>query len=161
MPLQCSGIACIEEEICELDHGGVRVSVRIEEVRRITLGYGHQTLHPRAQNIIGLICLALGAWGIFHLLHWLIFGAALNLFQAVLLLFGFLGVALIVTARRRGLYLDIDSTKGLHRFAFHGTPSPQELNKFLDTLDQHVAVPINSEAPGISYANERAQRKAA
>ena len=31
----------------------------------------------------------------------------------------------------------------------------------LDSLDQHLAVPISSAAPGISYANERAQRKAA
>ena len=161
MPLQCSGIACIEEDICELDHGGVRVRVKIDDVRRLTLGYGHQTLHPRMQNIIGLSCLAVGAWGVFHLLHWAIFSAPLSIFQASLLLCGFLGIALIITARRRGLYLDIDSTKGIHRFAFHETPSLHQLHEFLDSLDQHLAVPISSEAPGISYANERAQRKAA
>ena len=33
MPLQCSGIACIDDDICEVDHGGVRVRVRIDRPR--------------------------------------------------------------------------------------------------------------------------------
>src|SRR5688572_26863022 len=161
MPLECSGIACIDEDICEMDHGGVRVRVKIDDVRRLTLGFGHQTLHPRLENIVGITLLVPGAWAVFHLIHWAIFGAPLSIYQAILLLCGFLGISLIMTARRRGLYIDVDSTKGRHRFAFHKTPSLHELHAFLDSLDQHLAVPINSEAPGISYANERAQRKAA
>ena len=64
MPLQCSGIACIDDDICEMDHGGVRLRVRIDDVRRLTLGYGFQTLHPKLQNILGIILLAPGAWAI-------------------------------------------------------------------------------------------------
>ena len=161
MPLQCSGIACIDDDICEVDHGGVRVRVRIDDVRRLTLGYGFQSLHPKLQNIFGLALLAPGAWAVFHLLHWGLFGAPLSLYQAALILCAFFGVALIITSRRRGLYIDIHSTTGIHRFAFHQTPSIHELHAFLDSLDQHLAVPISSAAPGISYANERAQRKAA
>jgi hypothetical protein len=161
MPLECSGIACIGEEICELDHGGVRVRIAIDDVRRLTLGYGFQSMHPKLTNIFGAALLAPGAWALFHLIHWSVFGAPLSIFQAGLILCGFFGVALMFAARRRGLYLDIDSTKGTHRFAFHTTPTIHELHAFLDSLDQHLAVPIFSDAPGISYANERAQRKAA
>ena len=161
MPLQCSGIACIGEEICEVDHGGVRVRIAIEDVRSLRLGYGFQSMHPRVQNICGAALLAPGAWALFHILHWALFGAPLSLFQAGLILCGFFGVALMFAARRRGLFIDIDSTKGRHRFAFEQTPSIHELHAFLDSLDQHLAVPISSDAPGISYANERAQRKAA
>ena len=110
---------------------------------------------------MGIILLAPGAWAIFHLLHWALFGAALNIYEAALILCGFFGIALMFIARRRGLYLDIDSTKGHHRFAFHETPSIHELHAFLDSLDQHLAVPISSCAPGISYSNERNDRKAA
>lgn len=156
MPLQCSGIACIEDDICEMDHGGVRVRVRIDDVRRLTLGYGFQSVHPKRQNMLGIALLAPGAWAVFHLLHWAIFGAPLIIYQAALLLCGFFGIGLIVTARRRGLYLDIDTIKGTHRFAFHETPSLHQLHEFLDTLDQHLAVPISSNAPGISYSNARA-----
>jgi len=161
MSLQCSGIACIEDDICEVDHGGIRVRVPIEDVRRLTLGFGFQSVHPKLQNMFGIALLAPGAWAVFHLLHWAIFGAPLSLFQASLILCLFFGVALMFAARQRGLYLDIVSTKGTHRFAFHQTPSIHELHAFLDSLDQHLAVPISSDAPGISYANERAQRKAA
>jgi len=161
MPLQCSGIACIDEDICEVDHGGVRVRVRIDDVRRLILGFGFQSVHPKLQNILGVSLLAPGAWSVFHLIHWALFGAPLSLFQAALILCGFFGVALMFAARRRGLYLDIHSTTGIHRFAFHQTPSIHELHAFLDSLDQHLAVPISSAAPGIAYANERAQRKAA
>lgn len=161
MPLQCSGIACIDDDICEVDHGGIRVRVKIEDVRRLTLGYGFQSLHPKLQNIIGIALLAPGAWAVFHLLHWAFFGAPLNIFEAGLILCSFFGGALIFAARQKGLYLDIDTTKGTHRFAFHETPSIHELHAFLDSLDQHLAVAIHSDAPGISYANERAQRKAA
>ncbi|HEV8291013.1 MAG TPA: hypothetical protein VGP94_03795 [Tepidisphaeraceae bacterium] len=156
MALQCSGIACINEDICEVDHGGIRVKVRIDDVRSLTLGYGFQTLHPKLQYAFGIALLAPGAWAIFHLLHWAIFGAPLIIYQAALLLCGFFGIGLIVTARRRGLYLDIDTAKGTHRFAFHQTPSLHELHEFLDSLDQHLTVPISSSAPGISYANARA-----
>ena len=144
-----------------MDHGGVRVRVPIDNVRRLTLGFGFQSLHPKLQNYFGVALLAPGAWAIFHLLHWAIFGGPLIIYQAILLLCGFFGVGLMITARRRGLYLDIDSTKGRQRFAFHQTPSLHELHEFLDSLDQHLAVPISSNAPGISYSNERAQRKAA
>ena len=144
-----------------MDHGGVRVRVPIDNVRRLTLGFGFQSLHPKLQNYFGVALLAPGAWAIFHLLHWAIFGGPLIIYQAILLLCGFFGVGLMITARRRGLYLDIDSTKGCQRFAFHQTPSLHELHEFLDSLDQHLAVPISSNAPGISYSNERAQRKAA
>ena len=161
MPLQCSGIACIDDDICELDHGGVRVRVKIEEVRKLTLGYGFQSLHPKLQNMVGVGLLAPGAWAVFHLLHWAIFGGPLIIWEAALILCGIFGVALMFAARRRGLYLDVEGTKGTYRFAFHQTPSLHELHAFLDSLDQHLAVPISSIAPGISYANERAQRKAA
>ena len=161
MPLECSGIACIGEEICEVDHGGVRVRIAIDDVRRLTLGFGFQSMHPRLQNLFGIALLAPGAWFIFHLLHWAIFGAALHLHEAALFLCGVFGAALMFAARRRGLYIDVFSTKGTHRFAFHSTPSIHELHAFLDSLDQHLAVPISSSAPGISYANERKERKAA
>ena len=161
MPLQCSGIGCVDESICQMDHEAIRTRIPIDEVRRLTLGYGFQSLHPKFQNIVGVALLAPGAWAIFHLLHWALFSAPLNIYEAAMVLCLFFGVALMITARRRGLYLDIDSTKGTHRFAFHETPSIHELHAFLDSLDQHLAVPISSAAPGISYANERASRKAA
>jgi len=161
MPLQCSGIACIEEDICEVDHGGVRVRVKIDDVRRLTLGFGFQSMHPRLQNAFGVGLLALGAWAVFHILHWAIFGGPLIIWEAAMILCGIFGAALMFAARRRGLYLDIDTAQQRYRFAFHQTPSLHELHEFLDSLDQHLAVPISSDAPGISYANERAQRKAA
>jgi len=161
MPLQCSGIACIDDDICEVDHGGVSVRVKIDDVRKLTLGYGFQSAHPKVRTIMGIGFLIPGAWAVFHLLHWAIFSAPLSIYQAGLILSAFFGIALIVTARRRGLFIDIDSTKGTYRFAFHATPSLHELHAFLDSLDQHLAVPIRSDAPGISYANERAERKAA
>jgi hypothetical protein len=156
MALQCSGIACVEDDICEMDQDSVKVRVKIDDVRRLTLGYGFQTLHPKLQNIFGMVLLAPGAWGLYHLLHWAVFGGPLLIYEAIPLGFAFVGLWLIATARRRGLYLDIDTTKGRHRFAFHQTPSLQELHAFLNSLDQHLAVPIVSAAPGISYANERA-----
>jgi hypothetical protein len=155
MSLECSGIACVGESICEVSSGTVSARVDIEQVRRVTLGYGFQSSRRIRQTAFGLILLIPGIWGVFHLLHWAIFGGTLVALEGWLSGFILLGSLLVAAAQRRGLYLDVDTTQGPQRLAFSGTPSRPGLQAFLESLDQHLAVPISSDAPGINYTNSR------
>jgi hypothetical protein len=152
MSLEYCGIACIDESICEVDYGNVSTRVPIPEVRRVTVGFGYQSPHPILLTAMGGILLVPGAWAVFHFIHWAIFRGAIVWYEAGLIAFALAAIWLLAAARRRGFYLDVESVKGKRRLAFSEPPVREGLISFLETLDQHVAVPIQSLVPGFEYS---------
>jgi len=141
---ECCGIRCTDQNLCEIDSGKIMVVVAKQNIRRITLRHGFQALHPVLQTIAGCVLVAFGYFPILHLLNWMRHGGGI-LAHAVAwcLPVVVIGIALILSAFKRGYFLDIEQPNGNSRLAFRRRPDDQKLDEFLATVEHRYNLKIS------------------
>jgi len=153
MSLACCGVACLEENICEMDGTGVAVRVPIGEVRSVTLGHGYQAPHHIIQLILGGLLIVPGFWAGFVLIRWALHRGDFGIPDGIFLAIALAGIWLVATALAKGYYLDVHTTAGRRRLRFDENVTPEEIRSFLPTLDVHLGVPIESQVQEIPFSS--------
>jgi hypothetical protein len=143
--VECSGIRCSEKSLSEMDGRKIAVSVFRPDIRKITYRHGVLAPHPLLQILAGIILIATGYFPAEHIFRWLQNGGTLFGEELLIFIFAGIGVYLILTARRRGYFLDIELPKGRERLAFKGEPNPNELEAFFSAVEQCHGVKVLRE----------------
>jgi len=153
MSIECCGIACIGDSICEVEDGRISLRVRIEEVKRIVLGYGFQSPHPILQTILALMLITVGLFAAYDFFEAMVGGGAFRKvggkLEGGLIAFGLIGVWLLAKVVNRGFYLDVFCSTGRRRLGFDDTGSREKVRDFLGALATAVQVPVTSRVMGI------------
>jgi len=142
-PVECCGVICDEKRLMEVEHGRVAVFIARQDVQQIALRDGLQAPHPIIQFVIGLCLVSLALIPIMHLIEWATHGG--TFFDAELWIVAFfvvIGVYLVFTAFRRGLFFEVRTPGGTKRLTFHKRPQPEILDPFVKSIEQRYGLHI-------------------
>jgi predicted outer membrane lipoprotein len=143
LPTAYCGIRCTEQKLCEIDSGRVMVLVAKEDIRRITLRYGTQAPHPMLQVIMGVILIGLGYFPALHFIHWLQHGGVFFTLEGWIMPLVVAGAWAIISALKRGYFLEIEQDQGTKRLAFGKKPEPVELERFVGEVERWCGVRVS------------------
>ena len=140
-----------ENGICEY-HGGSKIFVPREDIRRIELTHGAASERPRVQLIIGIVLLAVSAYMFFRVITWLIYGAEYTVAGESFLLPAFpafLGGWMVWTALRKRTYLSVTTGNSSRKIIFRGPVESVALQDFLERAGREHGYVVISALPGI------------
>ena len=143
--VEYAGIRCTSQNLSEWEHGRTMIVVPVPEIQRIDLRHGILAPHPFLLIPFGAILMAIGAIPLIHFLLVSRQGGHVASFEAVVVPFLFIGLYLILTALRRGFYLDVETTRGRFRLRLHKPPK-EHLPAFLSTLSMRFGFKVENHA---------------
>ncbi len=134
--IECCGVICNDAGLIEIENGSVAVSIPRQDVKRITLREGFLAPRPVIQTVFGLVLASLAYFPVRHLFHWLQHGGAFLTLEIWVIFFALIGVWLIFTAFRRGVFFEVETVRGTKRLAFQKRPEGAALDAFVKSIEQ-------------------------
>ncbi|MCA9163989.1 MAG: hypothetical protein KDA62_13465 [Planctomycetales bacterium] len=129
----------------------VVLSVPRKDIETIELVKTFESKHPLIQIVFGVAILTVGLLPVPHIIDWVRHGGTLVDVEVLLLLLVAFGGVVIYTAVSRRPLLLIRTRRGrVHKLAFHGKASFEELRAFVDTANSRYNLGIVSRLPDVS-----------
>lgn len=137
-----AGVRLREGNLEEVDAQHVLVSVPVEQIQRLRLEHGIAAERPHVQLALGGAMLAAGAWGALASGHALLQGQrGVSLVLAATFVAG-LGLALLLTRRRRTFYLLAELASDRRKLSFGAAAEPRALSIFLAQLQKRSGLSV-------------------
>lgn len=140
--IECDGIRCDDARLAEIENGRVIVSVYREDLTHIALQDGILAPRPILQTILGFGLAALGYYPARHLIEWLQQGGRIFTVELWLIVFALVGLWLMFTAFRRGVFLEVGTVHGIKRLPFRKHPEAAALDGFVTSIEQRYGIPV-------------------
>src|SRR5215204_1734893 len=142
---ECGGVVCEEQRLREIEDGQVMVSVDRPDIQRIALKKGLVAPHPVLQSGMGLLLLLPGYFVIAHLVNWARHGGTFFTAEAFVAPLVAAGIWMLITAFRRGMFLEVDATGARKRFVFRRGTGAAEIERFAATIEHHYRLRVSRE----------------
>lgn len=142
------------EGISEL-HGGSRIFIPRQEIRKIELVHGYASERPRLQFIVGVAMLGAAIYMIAGIASFFAGDSGGPVMgKAILMpLFpGVLGIWMLLTALRKRTYLSVSTGKNARKIIFHGAVEVIALQDFLEEASRRYGYAVTSTIPGVGGA---------
>jgi hypothetical protein len=140
-PIEYAGIVAGPDGVAE--RGG-RGRVPHEEIRSIELLRGSPAQHPFWMFVFGVILVALGFFSLRRLYAWWFQGAGIFDFELLMGAFLVLGIYALWEAAQRVPLLLVRTARGPRRLVFQGAVTSEELQDFLQRLENEFGYTVRS-----------------
>lgn len=140
--IECCGVNCDDNQLFEREAGCVVITVPRRDIKQLTLCDGLLAPHPNLQIMLGLLLASLAYLPIRHLIPWFRDGGIFFTIELGIIAIALIGVWLVISAFRRGLFLEAETESGVRRLQFDRHPAPSELESFLKAVERRYSLRI-------------------
>ena len=142
------GVRCEPRRLAEVESGRVMVAMDRAEIRGISSGHSVQAQHPVRQSIVGLVWFSITYFPAKHVLYWFRHGGVLFSTEIWMVTFGGIGLYMVISALRRGYYLDVELERGKRRLAFGRDATAQGAEDFVQSVERLYGLRVERKVGG-------------